>query len=71
MKTIEQHLENIKRIQSELHESYTQAMINLDVMNQACGGNLLNGDYIMDREKAIQYFANGKHKLDYVTPDQL
>ena len=71
MKKIKDHLENIKRIQSELRQQYTQAMINLDAINQECGGKTIDGDYVMDREKAIAYFANGKQKIDYSTPDQL
>jgi len=66
---IQKHLDNIKNIQANLNDRYTQAMINLDAMNKQCGGRTLNGDFVLDRELAIAYFANNKHKIDYVTPD--
>lgn len=59
MKTINQHIGKIKKIQSELNDKYTQASLNVGAMHLNCGGKCDDkGNFIMDREKAILWFAN-------------
>jgi len=71
-KTIGWHLSQIKEVQEGLNKMHTQAMINIDAMHQHCGGITDDkGNYVMDRDKAILWFANGNHRIDYVTPDPI
>ncbi len=64
------HLKNIKRIKTELSEKYQQALQNVDAMHQNCGGKTDDkGNFIMDRESAILWFANNKHKENYISSD--